>query len=373
MRHQILTQAKRVVVKVGSSLLASRTSGLQLDRIERLADELCAIKSTGRDVLLVSSGAILSGVQKLGLSSYPKSLPLKQAAAAVGQSRLMWAYEKAFERLDVNVAQILLTHQDLADRRRFLNARHTLSALLNHGVLPIINENDTVSVEEIRFGDNDTLAAEVAHLVDADLLIILSDVDGVFTDDPRRNASATRIPLIAEISAEIERLAGGASKEEGTGGMATKIQAAKKVAAYGVATLIMNGQTPGLLPLALEGHDLGTLILPHGQQLSSRKQWIAHTLRVKGQVMLDEGAIDALVQRGKSLLPSGIIQVSGTFDPGDAVLCTDCHGKEVAKGLINFSSILLEKMKGLKTTDIKKTVGDQEYEEAIHRDNLVIL
>jgi glutamate 5-kinase len=197
MRHQLLTQAKRVVVKVGSSLLASRASGLQVDRIERFADELCAIKSTGRDVLLVSSGAIVSGVQKLGLSSYPKSLPLKQAAAAVGQSRLMWAYEKAFERLGVNVAQILLTHQDLADRRRFLNARHTLTALLNHGVLPVINENDTVSVEEIRFGDNDTLAAEVAHLVDADLLIILSDVDGVFTDDPRHNASATRIPLIA--------------------------------------------------------------------------------------------------------------------------------------------------------------------------------
>jgi glutamate 5-kinase len=373
MRDQVLTQAKRVVVKVGSSLLASRASGLQMDRIERLADELCAIKTTGRDVLLVSSGAIVSGVQKLGLAVYPKSLPLKQAAAAVGQSRLMWAYEKAFERLGVNVAQILLTHQDLADRRRFLIARHTLSALLTHGVLPIINENDTVSVEEIRFGDNDTLAAEVAHLVDADLLIILSDVDGVFTDDPRRNASAERIPLIIEISSEIEQLAGGTSKEEGTGGMMTKIQAAKKVAAYGVATLIMNGQTAGLLPIALTGHDIGSLILPHGPQFSSRKQWFAHTLRAKGQLMLDEGAIDALVQRGKSLLPSGIIQVSGTFDSGDAVLCADRHGKEVAKGLINFSSALLEKMKGLKTADIRKTVGDQEYEEAIHRDNLVIL
>ncbi len=373
MREQILTQAKRVVVKVGSSLLASRASGLQFDRIQRFADELCAIKATGRDVLLVSSGAIVSGVQKLGLSSYPKSLPLKQAAAAVGQSRLMWAYERAFERLSVNVAQILLTHQDLADRRRFLNARHTLTALLNHGVLPVINENDTVSVEEIRFGDNDTLAAEVANLVDADLLIILSDVDGVFTDDPRRSASATRIPLIAEISANIEQRAGGAGKEEGTGGMATKIQAAKKVAAYGVSTLIMNGETPGLLPLVFEGHEAGTLILPHGQQLSSRKQWIAHTLRAKGQLTLDDGAINALVQRGKSLLPSGIISVIGAFDSGDAVVCTDRHGKEVAKGLINFSSTLLEKMKGLKTADIKKAVGDQEYEEAIHRDNLVIL
>ena len=239
MREPFLAQSKRVVVKVGSSLLASRALGLQIDRIERLADDLSAIKAGGRDVLLVSSGAIVSGVQKLGLSAYPKSLPLKQAAAAVGQSRLMWAYEKAFERLGTTVAQILLTHQDLADRRRFLNARHTLTTLLSHGVIPIINENDTVSVEEIRFGDNDTLAAEVAHLVDADLLIILSDVEGVFTDDPRRNASAIRIPLIAEISPDIERLAGGTNKEEGTGGMATKIHAAKKVSAYGVATLIM--------------------------------------------------------------------------------------------------------------------------------------
>jgi glutamate 5-kinase len=373
MREPFLAQSKRVVVKVGSSLLASRALGLQIDRIERLADDLSAIKAGGRDVLLVSSGAIVSGVQKLGLSAYPKSLPLKQAAAAVGQSRLMWAYEKAFERLGTTVAQILLTHQDLADRRRFLNARHTLTTLLSHGVLPIINENDTVSVEEIRFGDNDTLAAEVAHLVDADLLIILSDVEGVFTDDPRRNASAIRIPLIAEISPDIERLAGGTDKEEGTGGMATKIHAAKKVSAYGVATLIMNGDTPGLLPKVLAGHEAGTVILPHGPQLSSRKHWIVHTLRAKGHLTLDDGAIDALVQRGKSLLPSGILAVSGIFDPGDAVVCTDRHGKDIAKGLSNFSSTLLDQMKGRKTIDIKKTVGDLEYEEAIHRDNLVIL
>jgi glutamate 5-kinase len=373
MREPVLAQSKRIVVKVGSSLLASRALGLQIDRIERLADDLCAIKTGGRDVVLVSSGAIVSGVQKLGLSAYPKSLPLKQAAAAVGQSRLMWAYEKAFERVGTTVAQILLTHQDLADRRRFLNARHTLTTLLTHGVLPIVNENDTVSVEEIRFGDNDTLAAEVAHLVDADLLIILSDVEGVFTDDPRRNPSATRIPLITEISPDIERLAGGTNKEEGTGGMATKIHAAKKVSAYGVATLIMNGDTPGLLAKVLAGHEAGTVILPHGPRLSSRKHWIVHTLRAKGHLTLDDGAIDALVQRGKSLLPSGILAVSGLFDPGDAVVCTDRQGKDIAKGLTNFSSTLLEQMKGRKTIDIKKSVGDLEYEEAIHRDNLVIL
>ncbi|MBD0306229.1 MAG: glutamate 5-kinase, partial [Nitrospiraceae bacterium] len=232
MRQQIITHAQRIVVKVGSSLIASREAGLRPERIEQLAGDVSAIKRTGRDVLLVSSGAIVSGIRKLGLTSYPKSLPIKQAAAAVGQSRLMWAYEKAFERLDHQVAQILLTHQDLADRRRFLNARHTLTALLRYGIIPVINENDTVSVEEIRFGDNDTLAGEVAHLIDADLLVILSDVEGVYTADPRRNASAELLPLISEVTADIVQRAGGAAKFEGTGGMATKIQAAKHVAEY---------------------------------------------------------------------------------------------------------------------------------------------
>ncbi|WP_447977604.1 glutamate 5-kinase [Candidatus Nitrospira bockiana] len=371
MRDELLTQAKRIVVKIGSSLLASRESGLQLDRIEQLAADLAGLRLAGREVVLVSSGAILSGMSKLGVATYPKSLPLKQAAAAVGQSRLMWAYEKAFERLGLKVAQILLTHQDLADRRRFLNARHTLTALLDFGVIPIVNENDTVSVEEIRFGDNDTLAGQVAHLVDADLLIILSDVDGVFTEDPRKHPGARLIPLIAEVNADIERRAGGASR--GTGGMATKIQAAKKVAAYGVATLIMNGETPGLLPGIFEGREAGTLILPGGRRLPSRKHWIAHTLRPKGQLTLDEGAVEALTTRGKSLLPSGIVAVTGDFDPGDAVTCLDPNGKEFAKGLVNFSSSRLMQIKGLKTADIKKLLGDQEYDEAIHRDNLVLL
>ncbi|MGH7230480.1 MAG: glutamate 5-kinase [Nitrospiraceae bacterium] len=373
MRDQVIKQAKRIVVKVGSSLVASREAGLRPDRIEQLADDLAAIKQAGREILLVSSGAIVSGIGKLGLTSYPKSLPVKQAAAAVGQSRLIWAYEKAFERLGQKVAQILLTHQDLADRRRFLNARHTLAALLEYGVIPVINENDTVSVDEIRFGDNDTLAGEVAHLIDADLLIILSDVEGVFTEDPRRNASATLVPLISEVTKEVEQQAGGTMKFEGTGGMATKVQAAKHVAEYGVATLIMNGERAGLLSAIFEGVEAGTLILPRGRRLPSRKHWIAYTLRSKGYLALDDGAVDALIRRGKSLLPSGIVEVKGDFNPGDAVTCMDRQGKEWAKGLVNFSSMLLDKMKGLKTADIHKTLGVQEYEEAIHRDNLVIL
>ncbi len=373
MRDQFLKQAKRVVVKVGSSLVASRQSGLKADRIEQLAGEVAALQAAGREVLLVSSGAIVSGLEKLGLKSVPKSLPVKQAAAAVGQSRLMWAYEKAFERTGLKVAQVLLTHQDLADRRRFLNSRHTLTALLRFGVIPIINENDTVAVEEIRVGDNDTLAAQVAHLVDADVLVILSDVDGLFTEDPRRNPAATLIPLVTEVTADIERRAGGARTLEGTGGMVTKVQAARKVAEYGVGTLIINGDTTGLLQGVFDGAEAGTFFLPRDRRLTSRKHWIAFTLKPKGQLVLDAGAVDALVRRGKSLLPTGIVTVDGEFDVGDAVTCLGPDGKEVAKGLVNFPSDTLARIKGLKTSDIHKALGVQEYEEVIHRDNLVLL
>lgn len=373
MRDRLLKDARRVVVKIGSSLVATRGAGLRPERIEQLAADLAALKASGRDVLVVSSGAIVSGIQKLGLTAYPKSLPEKQAAAAVGQSRLMWAYEKAFEALGQKVAQVLLTHQDLADRKRFMNARHTLAALIEFGVIPIINENDTVAVDEIRFGDNDNLAAQVAHLVDADILVILSDVEGLYTDDPRTNKAATLIPLVPDITKDIERRAGSSRSFEGTGGMVTKIQAAKTVSEYGGATLIMSGERAGLLPAVFEGAEAGTFFLPKGKRLPSRKHWIAFTLRAKGHLTLDDGAVDALVRRGKSLLPSGILGVTGEFGPGDAVACTDRQGKEVAKGLVNFSSDVLKQIKGLKTAEVQKTLGAQEYEEAIHRDNLVIL
>lgn len=373
MRDELLTRAKRIVIKIGSRLIASRTAGLRPDQIERLADEIASLRTDGRQVVIVSSGAIVSGITKLHLKDYPKSLPVKQAAAAVGQSRLMWAYEKAFERLGIQVAQILLTHGDLADRRRFLNARHTLSALIGFGVLPIVNENDTVAVEEIRVGDNDTLASEVAHLMDADLLVILSDVDGLYTENPRANPSATLIPLIPEITGEIELRAGGSGSFEGTGGMATKIRAAKKVGEHGVPTLILNGERPGLLPTVLAGGPGGSLFLARERRLTSRKHWIAFTLRSRGHVRLDQGAVEALTRRGKSLLASGIIDVSGQFEAGDSVSCLNPDGKEFARGLVNFSSDLLNRMKGLKTQDIQQRIGPQEYEEVIHRDNLVIL
>lgn len=374
MRNEVLTQAKRIVVKIGSSLVSSREAGLEPDRIDRLAEDLAALRAAGRDVLVVSSGAIVSGIKKLSLKEYPKSLPVKQAAAAVGQSRLMWAYEKSFERLGIKVAQILLTHHDLADRRRFLNARHTLAALIEFQVIPIINENDTVAVDEIRVGDNDTLAAEVAHLVDADLLVILSDIDGLFTEDPRKNPSAELIPLIAEITDDIERRAGISTTFGSTGGMATKVRAAKKVGEYGVATLIVNGQTKGLLPHILLGNNPGgSLFLPKARRMNSRKHWIGYTLRARGAISLDQGAVDALTKRGKSLLASGIVTVTGSFEAGDPISCLDPDGKEFAKGLVNCSSDTLMKIKGLKTAEIQQRLGPQEYEEVIHRDNLVIL
>jgi glutamate 5-kinase len=374
MRSEVLTQAKRIVVKIGSSLVSSREAGLEPERIDRLAEDLAALQSAGREVLVVSSGAIVSGIKKLSLKEYPKSLPVKQAAAAVGQSRLMWAYEKSFERLGIQVAQILLTHQDLADRRRFLNARHTLTALIEFQVIPIINENDTVAVDEIRVGDNDTLAAEVAHLVDADLLVILSDIDGLFTEDPRKNPSAELIPLISEITEDIERRAGVSTTFGSTGGMATKVRAAKKVGDYGVATLIVNGQTAGLLPQILSGTNPGgSLFLAKARRMNSRKHWIGYTLRARGAISVDQGAVEALTKRGKSLLASGIVTVTGSFEAGDPISCLDPDGKEFAKGLVNCSSETLMKIKGLKTAEIQQRLGPQEYEEVIHRDNLVIL
>ncbi len=373
MRDEVVKHAKRVIVKIGSSLIASRETGLSAERLERLAAEIAEIRGQGRDVLVVSSGAVVSGIKKLGLREYPKSLPVKQAAAAVGQSQLMWAYEKAFERLNLRVAQVLLTHADLADRRRFLNARHTLTTLIEFGVIPIINENDTVAVEEIRVGDNDTLAAQVAHLVDADLLIILSDVDGLFTADPRKDASATLIPVIHDITEDIEQRAGLSSTFEGTGGMATKVRAAKKVGEYGVPTLILNGTHPRLLPEVLSGQPGGSLFLGRERRMNSRKHWIAFTLRPRGHVQLDRGAVEALVRNGKSLLASGILDITGQFEAGDPVTCTGPDGKDCAKGLVNFSSAILARIKGLKTADIQKIPGLQEYEEVIHRDNLVIL
>jgi glutamate 5-kinase len=372
MHKQVLTSCKRVVVKIGSSLVATSNGGLHLDRIKRLAEEFGKLQTQNRQLVLVSSGAIVAGISHLALKAYPQEVPLLQAAAAVGQSRLLRAYEMAFEESGHKIAQILLTHQDLADRRRFLNARHTLTTLLKLGVIPIINENDTVATEEIRFGDNDALAGQIAHLVDADLLVILSDVNGLYEADPHLNPSAKLIPLVSTITKKIENLAGTSRTQSSRGGMVTKIQAAKQAGRFGVPTLLLNGETPHALSQALEGNPSGTFFVSKQSSLNTRKQWIAFTLRPKGEVMLDDGAVAALALRGKSLLASGILNIKGTFLTGAPISCTTQEGIIFAQGLSNYSAETLHRIKGKQTSEIRQLLGALEYEEVIHRDNLAL-
>jgi len=367
-----LKKYKRIVLKIGSSVIASRGEGLNEARLQSIAGEIAALRAQGQAVFLVSSGAILCGTRKLGLSHPPRSIQMKQATAAVGQSQLMWAYEKCFERFGIKVAQILLTNDCITDRRRFINARNTLMALLDRKILPVINENDTVTVEEIKLGDNDHLAAQVTHLVDASLLVALSDVDGLYTADPRETPSAKRLSVVEKVSAEIEAISGGSGKLGGTGGMASKVKMAKDAAAFGVTTLILNGTIPGLLHRAFEGEDLGTLFLPQPTRLSSKKHWIAYALRPKGELLLDQGAAVALLKKGRSLLPSGISGLKGCFDVGDLLRCLSPEGKEIAKGLTNYSASEIMRIKGRQSAELPGILGYKGADEVIHRDNLVI-
>src|SRR5574341_412726 len=373
-RKTLVLKARRVVIKVGSAVLTGSGEGLDQKKIEQLAAEISSIMDGKREVILVSSGAIAAGLAKMGLKkSKGMPLSLKQAAAAVGQSGLMWMYEKTFGSHGNKVAQVLLTREDLSNRTRFLNARNTLQTLLDHDVIPIINENDTVSVDEIKFGDNDNLSGMVVHLADADLLIILSDIDGLYTADPKVFPSAELIPLVEKISAEVERGAGDARTPVGTGGMRSKIMTAKKVGSYGVPMVIVNGKKNGVLPALFEGRDVGTLFLPKAEKQDSRKHWIAYTACTNGRVMVDAGAREALLNKGKSLLPGGIVKIEGTFKIGDCVTCVDSGGSAVARGLLKYSSGDLDRIKGLKSSQIESVLGHKDYDEVIHRDDMVIL
>jgi glutamate 5-kinase len=373
-KKSYLSKARRVVIKVGSAVLTSSSGGLDQKRIEQLAKEIVSIMDERREVVLVSSGAIAAGLAKLGLKKTKgMPLPLKQAAAAVGQSGLMWMYEKTFGAHGKKVAQVLLTREDLSNRSRFLNARNTLQTLLEYGVIPIINENDTVAVDEIKFGDNDNLSGMVVQLTDADLLVILSDIDGLYTADPRLHPDARFIPVVEKISAEMERGAGDALSVVGTGGMRSKIMAAKKVGAYGVPMVILNGKTPGMLAKLFDGKETGTLFLPRLEKMDSRKHWIAYTAASKGGIVVDDGGRDALVNKGKSLLPGGVVSVEGAFKVGDCVNCLDMRGTVFARGLIKYSSAELDRIRGLKTSQIESVLGHKDYDEVIHRDDLVIL
>jgi glutamate 5-kinase len=373
-RKTIFAKSRRIVIKVGSAVLTSSEQGLDQNRIERLASDISSIMGQGREVVLVSSGAIAAGLAKLGLQK-TKSMPLslKQAAAAIGQSGLMWMYEKTFGTHGKKVAQVLLTREDLSNRTRFLNARNTLQTLLGYGVIPVINENDTVSVDEIKFGDNDNLSSMVVHLTDADLLIILSDIDGLYTADPKIDASAELIPVVEKITAEMERSAGDAHTTLGTGGMRSKLMTAKKVGAFGAPMVILNGKKNGVLQALFEGAAVGTLFLPKPEKQDSRKHWIAYTVCSNGRVMVDDGALEALMNKGKSLLPGGIARVEGSFKVGDCVTCIDRSGNAFARGLVKYSSADLDRIKGLKTSQIESVLGHKDYDEVIHRDDLVIL
>ena len=372
-KKRILRRARRVVVKIGSQILSS-PQGIEEGRIKGLVRDLAALHDQGKELVVVSSGAVAAGMTRLGIRERPKTVPQKQALAAVGQIKLMALYEKYFSRFDKSVAQVLLTHEDLADRRRYLNAKHTLQTLLESSIIPVVNENDTVAVEEIKFGDNDHLSSLVATLLEADLLVVLSDVDGIFDRDPRVHNGAQLIPLIADIKKAKKGLGGESQSLYGTGGISSKISAAEKAAAAGIPTLIANGLTAGILPRLLDvKEELGTLVLPEENRMASRKHWIAYNLKPAGEIIVDQGAYEALVQKGKSLLPSGLREVRGSFGVGECVRCLDLQGREFARGLVNYSAQELNQIKGLHTSKIEKVLGYKAYDEIIHRDDLVVL
>lgn len=367
LRKKVIRNTKRIVVKVGSAVAAE-------GRIfERLSSDIHEIKAAGKEAVIVSSGAVALGMRKLALTERPASIPEKQAVAAVGQGSLMAHYDSAFTKAGEHVAQVLLTHDDLGSRKRFLNARNTLLTLLRMGIVPVINENDTVAVEEIKFGDNDELSALTTNLIEADLLVILTDIDGLFDKDPKKNKDAKKVALVEDVEGLSIEAITGTTNGLGTGGMRSKCEAARKAAHFGIPTIIANGNEEGILRRIIGGEDMGTLFLPKEDRLTSRKHWIAFSTRPNGRVFVDEGAKEALLKKGKSLLPSGIKDVDGSFDSGEVVHCVDMRGMEFARGVANYSSSEIQKIKGLKTTDIEKKLGYKVYDEVIHRDNLVVM
>jgi glutamate 5-kinase len=370
-RKETLAHTKRILIKVGSAVLSGK-DGLDIKIVDSLVAEMSDLVHKGYSVVLVTSGAIASGKQRMQITGNLKSIPEKQAAAAIGQGRLMRIYSKSFEKNNIHVAQILLTLSDVTDRQRYLNIRNTLSTLLEWGVIPIINENDTVAVDEIKFGDNDNLAAMIANIIEADLFINLTNTDGLFDCNPVDHKKAKLIPLVCEFTDEIEAIATAETSAVGSGGMKSKVLAAKKVTAIGIPCIIAPGKRKRILTDVVAAKEIGTLFLPQADRLNSKKYWIAFTLRPRGKLIIDEGAQKALTEKGKSLLPSGIVDVEGDFLPGDPVSCLDGNGVTIAKGLVNFSSKDIRKIMGLKTAKISQILGHKDYDEVIHRDNLAV-
>ncbi|MDD2366605.1 MAG: glutamate 5-kinase [Desulfuromonadaceae bacterium] len=373
MRKGVLKPVRRVVIKIGSRVLTDDEGNLDLAVFGRICDEIAKLRKQGLEVVMVSSGAIAAGRSELGLTDKPRTIPHKQAAAAVGQTRLMEAYQSSFAPYKLKTAQVLLTSEDLGSRQRFLNARATIEALLGFGIIPIINENDTVVVDEIKFGDNDNLSALVTNVAEADLLLILTDIDGFYSADPNLVPDAKLITLVNGITREVERAAGGSGSSVGTGGMATKVAAAKKAGKNGVSTIMVCGKQSGVIVSALNGDDVGTLFLASGVGLNRRKHWIAYTLKPVGRIVVDDGARNALLKRGKSLLPSGIVSLDGRFERGACVKLCDSDGVEFARGLSDYSSSESARLIGCKSSEIEAILGYHYGDVIVHRDNMVLL
>ncbi len=366
-------KAKRLVIKVGSSLVTNQGQGLDHAALARWVGQIAELRKLGREVLLVSSGAIAEGMQRLGWKQRPVAVHELQAAAAVGQMGLIEAYESHFRKHGLITSQILLTHEDMADRKRYLNARSTLRTLLNLGVIPIINENDTVATDEIRVGDNDTLGALVTNLIEADVLVILTDQAGLFSADPRKDANAT---LVGEANAgdpALEKIAGGAGSAIGLGGMLTKVLAAKRAARSGAHTIIASGREDQVLMRLAQGERIGTLLRAPTQTLAARKQWLADHLQMRGKLILDAGAVNALRDQRKSLLPIGVYEVAGEFERGEVVGCCGPDGAEIARGLVNYSSTEARRILKTPSNEIEAKLGYVDEPELIHRDNLVLM
>ena len=368
-----LTHARRIVVKVGSSLVTNQGAGLDAAALESWATQIATLRDRGCEVVLVSSGAIAEGMQRLGWKQRPSAVHELQAAAAVGQMGLVQAYESCFRKHGVHAAQVLLTHADLADRERYLNGRSTLRTLLKLGVIPIINENDTVVTDEIKFGDNDTLGALVANLIEADALVILTDQTGLYSADPRKDPGAGLIEVAQAGDAALERMAGGAGSHIGRGGMITKVLAARRAARSGAHTVIASGHEPDVLPRLLRGENIGTLLVATALPLDARKQWLADHLQVSGKLKLDGGAVRALRVDGKSLLPIGVSEVSGDFARGAVVALLDENGNDIARGLANYSAAEARRIARRASHEIEAILGYVDEPELVHRDNLVLL
>ena len=372
--REALKKAKRIVVKVGTSTITYANGKRNFSQIDRLARELSDLQNQGKEMILVSSGAVAVGVDRLGLPTKPSTIPGKQACAAVGQGVLMHTYEKLFADYGQIVAQVLITRTEAIDRHRYTNCRNTFMTLLQQGVIPIVNENDVVALDELKIGDNDNMSALVAGIVDADLVIILSDIDGLYTANPATHPEATLVHTVQEITPEVEASAGGVGSSRGTGGMATKIQAAKAATNSGIQLVIASGTEKNAIPRILQGEEIGTLFVSRENRLQFRKRWLAFGAKIQGSIVVDDGCARAIRKAGGcSILPAGIYQVVGDFQTGSTVSVIDKEGHELARGLVHYTASELERIKGCKSSDIEGILGHKNYDEVIHRDDLVIL